>query len=206
MSRGSATGLGPRLCERWMRCYLHRLPGDVAAQRQAEISSDLWEQSCDAERSSQSRARYNMSVIGRVFSGLFADLAWRRGILRSQPDAPTVFERFSGASQNLVFVLGAIGLAPSFMILQLLVTQRLSSFQVLWILGAVALSTLLVIGLVLRGRETRPALSTVLLVLGSPAPSIAVFWLPPVYLLSVAIAATAIVSAPRRSVRDSLPV
>ena len=203
MSHAGLTGPGPRLCERWMRCYLRHLPGDVAHQRRAEVTSDLWEQSHDAERSGQSRVRLNMSVAGRVLCGIFADLVWRRRVLRSQPNAPTVVARVTGVSEKLVIALSALGAAPSFMMLPLLVTQ-LSALGMLWMLGALTLSVLLMIGLVWRARETRPVLSTAFLVLGSPAPSLAVFWLPPIYLFSVAIAVTALVSAPRRPVRDSL--
>ncbi len=48
-------------------------------------------------------------------------------------------------------------------------------------------------GIVLR--ERRPTVSTVLLVVGSLAPSVAWYWLPPVYLLTIAIAAAALLSA-----------
>lgn len=199
----SITGPGPRLCERWTRLYSRGLSDAVATQRRAEIASDLWEHADDATRSGQGRLGFNMAVIGRVIGGIAADLAWRRRTLRAQPDTSSTFDRFAGASEQLVVVLAAIGMAPSLMLVQLLVTQSLSILGLLWIVVAVAMAGMLLAGLVLRSRDRRPVLSTVLLVLGCPAPSFAVFWLPPVYLLSVAIAMTAIASMPRTS--SSLP-
>ena len=60
----------------WCRWYTADLPDDVAAERQAELASDLFE-----ERE-HSRARATGSILGRAVRGLPADLAWRGARLR----------------------------------------------------------------------------------------------------------------------------
>jgi hypothetical protein len=47
-------------------------------------------------------------------------------------------------------------------------------------------------------RSTRPVASTALLCVGGVGPAVAMFWLPPVYLVSVAIIVLAIATTPRR--------
>ena len=70
----SAKGVGPRISAQWTRWYTRRLPSHIAAGRQVEIDSDLWEQRTDFEESSQSRTRFNFAVIGRTLAGVPADL------------------------------------------------------------------------------------------------------------------------------------
>lgn len=52
----------------------------------------------------------------------------------------------------------------------------------------------LLAGIVVKASGNRRGLAAGLLVLGSPAPALAWFWLPPVYLVSIAIAVLALVS------------
>ncbi len=202
----SAKGVGPRISAQWTRWYTRRLPSHVAAGRQVEIDSDLWEQRTDSEESSQSRTRFNFAVIGRTLAGVPADLTWRRGVLQSQPLRPALGTRIHDRSDQLVVVLAAIGSLPSTMLLPLLAMVGseeggASRGEVLWVLGAVALAGLLIAGLILRVRQTRPRLATAMLVLGAPAPSLAFFWLPPIYLLSLGILGTALASASSHSSR-----
>jgi hypothetical protein len=94
-----------------------------------------------------------------------------------------------------VIALASLGAAPASMLPQILVTEQVSDTDVLWLIGAFALAAALIGGIVLRVRGSVSRWSTALLLIGSPAPSLAMFWLPPVYLLSLAIAVLAIVSA-----------
>jgi hypothetical protein len=63
---------------------------------------------------------------------------------------------------------------------------------VVWGVATLAVAGCLLVGLVRRLNGS--AHSTVLLVAGSPAPAMAWFWLPPVWLLAVGIAVTALIS------------
>lgn len=60
----------------WCRWYTADLPGEVAAERRAELASDLFE-----ERE-HSGARATGSILGRAVRGIPADLAWRGARLR----------------------------------------------------------------------------------------------------------------------------
>jgi hypothetical protein len=70
-----------------------------------------------------------------------------------------------------------------------------------WALGVVLCGALTALGLMQRA--TRPVRSTVLLCVGALGPSLAMFWLPPVYLFSVATIVLAVATLPqRRGVSD----
>lgn len=60
----------------WGRWYTADLPGEVAAERRAELASDLYE-----ERE-QTGDRATASILGRAIRGIPADLAWRGARLR----------------------------------------------------------------------------------------------------------------------------
>ncbi|NUT59390.1 MAG: hypothetical protein HOQ00_11195 [Agromyces sp.] len=60
----------------WCRWYTADLPDDVAAERRAEVASDLYE-----ERE-HSGAHASGSILGRAIRGIPADLAWRGARLR----------------------------------------------------------------------------------------------------------------------------
>jgi hypothetical protein len=60
-----------RLVDRWARSYTAGLPDDIAAERRAELESDLWEQQHDPDH------RSGVEVIGRLLFGVPADLLWR---------------------------------------------------------------------------------------------------------------------------------
>jgi len=74
-----------------------------------------------------------------------------------------------------------------------------------WLIAAMALTATLFAGMILRAKEIKPRAGTLLLVLGAPAPSVAFFWLPPLYLLSMLILIAALLSAPRRLSRIPAP-
>jgi hypothetical protein len=202
-------GVGPRLCARWVRCYTRRLPAGVAAQRRAEIDSDLWEHQHRSLATGRTQAQHEIEVIGRVLSGIPADLSWRRGILRSQtqPDAGVAItpHRRTELATTTLRVLAAISIGMVVSLLPALLPWALDDglgwSEVVWVLGANLLAAALAVGLYLRRR--RPLLSTALLVVGSLAPSLAWFWLPPVYLVTVAIAVAAIITTPSRPVARS---
>lgn len=197
----SINGPGHWIGRRWVHLYTGRLPPDHAQQRRDEIYSDLWEHHDYSVRSGHSQRRHNLEVIERVLSGIPADLSWRRGIHRSlaRPDTgdPMSTEQTVPRSTlALIIVAGPAIIAP-FPFLALLGTG-LKSAEILWVLGSVALAAILAVGLALRVRGRNPIVSTVLLVVGAFAPSAAWFWLPPVYLLTLAVIVTALATARNR--------
>lgn len=195
VSSSSAT----RLCRAWVARYTRRLPGDLAGERRAEVESDLWEHAADARASGVGPVRHDLDVLRRVVGGMAADLSWRRQSLRvtaraDQGGIAMTTARTSIAETGLV-VAAAMGMAVGLTLWPLLGTGADAS-DVVWVLVATALSAALGAGLWLRGR--RPVVGTALLVVGALAPSVAWFWLPPVYLLTGVIAVLALLTVPRR--------
>jgi hypothetical protein len=181
-----------------VRIYTSGLPAHDASQRRDEILSDLWEHRNDSMRSGHSQRRHNLEVIERVLSGIPADLSWRRGILRSQPRPETggpmtTQETVPRSTLALIIVSGLAMVAP-FPFLALLGTG-LKTAELLWVLGSIALAGVLAAGLALRLLTYRPVVSTTLMAIGAFAPSVAWFWLPPVYLLTAVVIITALVTA-----------
>jgi hypothetical protein len=72
-----------------------------------------------------------------------------------------------------------------------------------WIMAVLVLGACLGLGLALRRR--RPVASTLLLIIGAAAPSLAWYWLPPVHLLGPAIIVLALVTTPRARVLAHSP-
>ncbi|WP_022888523.1 hypothetical protein [Agromyces italicus] len=62
----------------WCRWYTADLPDEVAAERRAELASDLFEERAHANASASASA----SILGRAIRGIPADLAWRGARLR----------------------------------------------------------------------------------------------------------------------------
>lgn len=201
----ASSGVGPRLCSVWTRCYTRRLSPEVREDRRAEIASDVWEQVRDASESNEGSFHLNASIVGRVLSGIPADLSWRRETLRSQRAAATggtaMSPRVPTFADRAVIVLAAIGASIAATLLPLLGSAGqigdAGALDLLWFFGACALGAALVAGLVVR--DSRPRVSTTLLIVGALAPSVAWFWLPPVWLISVGIVVTAVMSARERA-------
>lgn len=104
-------------------------------------------------------------------------------------------------ADRVLIVLATIGASVAATLLPLLGSAgdigSASAGDLMWFVGSVALGAALVFGLL--HRDKRPNLSTALLVVGSLAPSVAWYWLPPMWLLSIGIAAAALISARGRS-------
>jgi len=189
------------VCMWWARRYTRRLPSETANERIAEIESDVWEHNNDAVASNTRHIAHNVDVMRRVLSGVPADLSWRREILRSRErpasEGASVMSRVSNATSASAVVLAALCALPALSIVPLLgsaVTGGASAGEILWVITAMVLGSMLVWGLVLRLRDEEPRKATTLLVVGAPAPSIAWFWLPPMYALTVLLIVFALAS------------
>lgn len=76
----------PRAVHVWLAVYTFGLPHDVAAERRAEIESDVYEQLHSDLGSTRLGSR--LSVIGRAARGAADDIYWRREerrIMKQQP-------------------------------------------------------------------------------------------------------------------------
>lgn len=182
------------MCRRWVRWYTRSCPPHVAAERIDEIDSDLWEHTADAAVHGTGRAVLDVDVIRRVLSGVPADLSWRRETLRAHRRADSqgapVMSRPQQIASLAVTVLASIGILVAVSLLPLLGTGdngALTGRERVWIAAVFVLGLVLLAGLVLRLREQSPRLATALLALGSPAPALAWFWMPPLYALSVVL-------------------
>ena len=205
----SAKDSGSWICRRWVHTYTSRLPDEVAAERRDEIVSDLWEHHQESVAAGRSELCHNLEVIERVLSGIPADLSWRRAIQQSRTRPatgdPMTTQQPTPPSTLVLVVVAGLGIIAPFPFLQLLATG-LRAAEILWVLGSVALAGLLATGLVLRLRGINPIVSTVLMSVGALAPSVAWFWLPPVYLLTLAVIVTALVTARNRPIAHPRPV
>ena len=97
-------------------------------------------------------------------------------------------------------VLAGLAATPAVALIALLGSGDngdLTTREQIQIVGITALGVVLVVGLVLRVRGDRPVLATALLAGASPAPTMALFWFPPVYVLSVALLVMALITHPR---------
>ena len=98
-------------------------------------------------------------------------------------------------------VLAALAATPAVSLIALLGSGDngdLSTVAKIQIVFITALGVVLLAGLVLRVRGDRPVLATALLAGASPAPAMALFWFPPVYVLSATLLIMALITHPRR--------
>ena len=85
----NATDRSARLVRVWTRWYTAGLPGVVAAERRAEIDSDLAEHAHCRTVDGWTSARIARERLWRLTRGMLADVGWRRDVLvpvaRSNP-------------------------------------------------------------------------------------------------------------------------
>ena len=197
--------LAVRVCRRWVHWYTRSCPADVAAARREELESDAWEHAADAAERGVSRSAFDVDVLRRVLSGVPADLSWRREVLRSRSRSDTpgvpIMSRPRRIASFATLVLAGLAATPAVALIALLGSGDngdLSTVAKIQIVFITALGVVLLAGLVLRVRGDRPVLATALLAGASPAPAMALFWFPPVYVLSAALLIMALITHPRR--------
>lgn len=69
-SRPARIGVG--LTRAWVHFYTRKLPPHIAAQRRAEIESDIWEQLHDTGRPART-----FELVARLVAGIPDDLRWK---------------------------------------------------------------------------------------------------------------------------------
>jgi len=182
-----------RLCLRWVGWYTRGLPPDVAERRRAEIASDLWEHERDAARAGMSDLAIRVEVLGRVFSGMSADLSWRREVDR-QPRARFV-DGERRVSKSSVRLEGAFLVLVAFDIALAAAMLPIAGSDLLYGVRALAVVAVLVTGLVLRSRAPLSSLGFV--VVGAAGMVSLWFWLPPLYLVGLATIVVGIITTRR---------
>jgi hypothetical protein len=190
-----------RLCLRWVRWYTHGLPRDAAERRRAEVASDLWEHERDASEAGLSDLAISVEVVGRVLSGMPADLSWRRALGR-QPRTRLVnggkhMSKHAERLEGIFLVLVAFNIALAAAMLPV------TGSDVLYGIRALAVVALLVAGLALRTRA--PMSSLGLVVIGAAGMVSLWFWLPPLYLLGFATIVVGVITTRRPRRREPAP-
>jgi hypothetical protein len=177
--------VGPRACRAWVRTYTRALPSDVAARRRAEIESDLFEHDADARASGRREIALTLEVLGRVLSGMPADLSWRRAVRNASHTRPaiggSIVSKFQSWSETAYVLCVAVAIGIVVMMLPVMGTEANGVLLLTWSLPTIAV---LVASMVTR--EQRPWLALLCATVGTVAAAAHWFWLPPVFLLPIA--------------------
>ena len=97
-------------------------------------------------------------------------------------------------------VLAVIAALPATSLVPLLGTGSngdLSAKETVWVIGVTLLGLALLAGIIFRVRGDRRVLGTTLLAVAAPAPAMAWFWIPPLYLLSAVLLVLALATHPK---------
>jgi hypothetical protein len=106
--------------------------------------------------------------------------------------------RVTSVAYVSMLVLACIGMTGALGAVFVLLSGDVTAGAVAWAVACGVLALCLLAGVLTHDRK--PVRATVLLVVGSPAIAVAWFWLPPAYLLSVALAVAALMCRPRARV------
>jgi hypothetical protein len=111
----TAAGRTAALVLRWVAVYTRSLDPEVAARRQAELASDLWEQRAHARQVGAPDPLVALSILRRAVAGVPADLLWRRhqlaaahGRPRRQRSWPVASTRTRALARTWWLVLAAL--------------------------------------------------------------------------------------------------
>ncbi len=180
-----------RVARAWVRLYTRGLPPEVGEQRRLELESDMWEQ-LHHDPLEQHAAR---ALLGRAVRGSPADVRWRYRTLLEQRGARQRSHNMEPTLAILGIVSAALSAEVGLAYLIAAVGDRSAPAGIL-ALVVLACAGALVLGFCIR--STRRVASTTLLCVGAAGPALAMFWLPPIYLVSVAIIVLALATTPRR--------
>lgn len=190
-----------RLCLAWVGWYTRGLPPDDAERRRAEIASDLWEHERDASHAGLTGLAISVEVLGRVLSGVPADLSWRRTVNR-QPRTRLVnggkhVSKPSARLEGVFLVLVAFNIAVAAAMLPMTGSNVLDGARALVVVAV------LVTGLMLRSRA--PLWSLGFVVVGAAGMVSLWFWLPPLYLVGLATIVVGVITTRRPRQPDPSP-
>lgn len=197
---GSASLVGVRLARGWSRAYTYRLPADVARDRQHEIAADVHDQLADAE--GVSAPAISRAIATRVLLGIPADLSWRSEQSRAKRLArrnEIAMSSTSSATRNVALALGVVVVGWGLTMATGSAVHQLddpgAAQRVVWILfAAAALAGLLGLTLLARHR----AGGAVLLAVAALGTTLPFYWLPPIWMGGIVLAAFFITFGVRR--------
>lgn len=182
--------LGARLTRSWSRAYTYGLPADVALGRREEIAADLYDQLTDAAEISS--AAVSRVIATRMLLGVPADLSWRSEQARAHRSArrrETAMNASPSPYRNLALALGAVLVAWGLVMTAGSAVEQLRgswSQNLEWVLF-VSATLAGVVGLVLLAK--RQAIGAALLVLAALGTTLPFYWMPPILLAGIALAA-----------------
>jgi hypothetical protein len=204
------SGLDPVLW--WVRLYTRGLPRQIRDERRAEIESDLWEQSRDAEVAGSDGVRLFFSVWTRCLLGVVHDLAWRAeqrdALRRPSPDRAGPFGPRPGDSRRrLLGLLAGVTLALA-LVSVLVIANTIEYSEGTQPVGVIAAALLTIItasaavGIIVAARgfwvmRRRPVVGALLVVAGSSVAGLTWYWLLVPVLMSVAVSVYGVARAVR---------
>jgi hypothetical protein len=203
-SSQTAQPLGARLASSWSRAYTYRLPADVAFARRAEIAADLHDQLADA--AGVSSAAVSRAIASRMLLGVPADLSWRSEQSRAGRSArrkEITMNASPAPYRNLALALGVVLVSWGLIMSTGSAVEQLrdgGSQSVVWVLFATA-TFAGVFGLILLAR--RRAVGAALLAVAALGTTLPFFWMPPIWLAGIALAAFFIIFMRRQ--RSMIP-
>jgi hypothetical protein len=106
MSRGRKIGIA--LVTAWVRFYTRDLPSPIAAQRQAEIESDLWEQLHDPDRHTPTH-----EIVVRLLAGIPDDLRWKEEQMEPGEIRKAIFVTLGATAVAALLLMGMMTMAAA---------------------------------------------------------------------------------------------
>jgi hypothetical protein len=190
-----AAPLSTRVTLAWAGRYTRGLPPGVADDRRAELAADLHDHRAAAAAFGLGRAATSRTVVRRMLLGVPADLSWRRDQLRvvsGRPSEATMANRSFSRVQVGITVLAlpflALSLAGAVSVIVGSVTQPgPPEVSLGWGLVALCCAGAISAGLAVQVSRRRAGL--VLVAVGVLAVGAMLFWLPPVGMGALLVAA-----------------
>ncbi|MBA3339479.1 MAG: hypothetical protein H0T54_07025 [Geodermatophilaceae bacterium] len=181
---------GAQLTRSWSRAYTYGLPAAIALARRDEIAADLHDQLADT--AGVSSAAVSRVIATRMLLGVPADLSWRSEQARTDRSARRKETAMNGSPspyRNLALALGAVLVAWGLVMTAGSAIEQLRgswSQNLVWVLF-VSATLAGVVGLVLLAK--RQAIGAALLVVAALGTTLPFYWMPPILLAGIALAA-----------------
>jgi hypothetical protein len=169
----------------WVALYTRGVPAEFRERRQAELESDVWEHAFNREGENDTAWKRALQMIGRLISGIPADLMWRAELISLNHSSTASRRPVMFHSRLDRFLLGAIVLLALFAIFNgvgIAFDNDMGDYAGLWGVFFVIPAITILTGLVAM-RRSHPRLGGTLVVLGAAA-NIGVYsWLWPIMLV-----------------------
>lgn len=143
-------GVAAALTRAWVRLYTIRMPSDLRETRRAEIDADVWEHEKDAQQAGVPRVVVELEILLRAVLGVPDDVSWRFEAIQARRAASLEGRMpMMTVSVRQIRWMGLVGMVGGMLWAgRYLVPVELEPGQVVRGYGHLALSVLLVVGLV----------------------------------------------------------